>query len=398
MKLTAHQRIQKAGVKILAHPDWQALAGVMFIGKTHVVPADSKKINTACTNGKDVWYNEGFVSELNDKELRFLRLHEEHHKAYNHLITWRHLWKINPRVANISADQVINIAISDTDPHEKFLAMPKCGYRDYKFRGWSTIEVFRHYMANPDELPPPQGGGGDGDGDGDGGFDSHDWEGAEAMSPEEQQELSREIETALRQGIIASGLTGSGGNRALEELTTPQVDWRETLSEFIQSSTAGRDISTYRKPNRRWMYTGHYMASSISETVGELVIGADMSGSISRELPVMFTEIKEILDTARPEKVRLLYWDTKVCADEEYDPSNYDGFLTTTRPEGGGGTKPACVAEYISERRIAPAAVIMLTDGWFSDRPFNVSCPVLWVVINNRRFTAKTGKTLHVNI
>jgi predicted metal-dependent peptidase len=57
--------------------------------------------------------------------------------------------------------------------------------------------------------------------------------------------------------------------------------------------------------------------SGITERVGELIIAIDKSGSIGqRELTKCLSEIKGVCDTVKPESVRILYWDTKVCGDE----------------------------------------------------------------------------------
>jgi hypothetical protein len=45
------------------------------------------------------------------------------------------------------------------------------------------------------------------------GFDAHDWEGAQDMSAEEQRELARDIDEAVRQGALIASKLGSGGVR-----------------------------------------------------------------------------------------------------------------------------------------------------------------------------------------
>ena len=48
-QLSEEQRLTKAVVDILGNPKYQALAGVLMIGKREV----SDKVPTACTNGRD---------------------------------------------------------------------------------------------------------------------------------------------------------------------------------------------------------------------------------------------------------------------------------------------------------------------------------------------------------
>ena len=64
MQLTANQRLTKAAVAIMRHDEWRYIAGVLMLGKLEVVDADHPKIQTACTDGLNSWYNEGFVDKL----------------------------------------------------------------------------------------------------------------------------------------------------------------------------------------------------------------------------------------------------------------------------------------------------------------------------------------------
>ena len=107
-QLTPEQRLSKAVVNIMSKA--HALSGVIMIGD-RTVEHDNAKVPTACTNGRDEWYGAEFVGKLNDAELRFLVFHEVYHKLYRHLTTWQHLYKINPQLANMACDYVINIKI-----------------------------------------------------------------------------------------------------------------------------------------------------------------------------------------------------------------------------------------------------------------------------------------------
>ena len=384
-QLTTEQRLSKAVVDIMGNPKYIGLAGVLMIGNRTI---DNTKAPTACTDGKNEWYNSEFVDGLSDPELRFLILHEVYHKLYRHLVTWRHLYKENPKKANIACDYVINVKITD-DNTDGWAKMPQGGYLNTKYRGWDSAAVYA-------DLDDNCGGDGDG-GDGHGGFDEHDWDGAEALSEDEQRDLARDLDEAIRQGALVAGKTGSGGDRDLAELLQPQVNWREVLREFVTTTCQGNDYSTWARPNRRYVATGYYMPSGISEKVDELVIAGDMSGSIGQhEISVILTEAKSVCDTVRPDKVRILYWDTQVCADEVYEHNELDDMVNSTKPAGGGGTTVSCVPEYMTKNNITPQAVIVITDGYLGSDWGSWSCPVLWVIIDNQSATAPSGVTLHV--
>jgi len=382
--LTAEQRLQKAVMAIMAHDKYVGLSSVLMIGDRTV----DDTVPTACTNGRDEMYGRAFVDGLNDAELRFLILHECYHKMYQHLTTWKHLYDKHPQIANAACDYVINIQLVDGDNGEGFIKMPKVGLLDAEYRNMDSAQVFHKIY---DSLPEGDDGSGVGDS-----LDDHGWEEAEQLSEEDKGDLEREVEEAIRQGVLVAGKLGSGGARDLEALLKPQIDWRDVLREFISTTCAGKDFSTWARPNRRFVSTGVYMPSGISQSVGELVIAIDTSASIGqRELTTFLSEIKSVCDNVRPDRIRLLYWDTKVCADETYNHAETDTLVQSTKPAGGGGTDVSCVSEYMAEHKINPQAVIVFTDGYVFDWG-TWTCPILWAIYDYERAKPDCGKVVHI--
>ena len=403
-QLSAEQRLTKAVIDIMANPKYVALAGVLMVGKREV----SDDVPTACTNGRDEMYGRAFVESLSDAELRFLVLHECYHKLYKHLTTWRHLYDECAPLANLACDYVINLKISD-DNADRFAVMPHkdgkaVGAIDAKYRGMDSAQVYN--LLKQEHGGKGGGGGGSGSGVRDSltsgtgigdGLDSHDWEGAQSLTEGEKQALARDIDEAIRQGALIAGKLGTGGDRDLQDLLQTKIDWREALRDFISTTCAGNDYSTWRRPNRRFVSSGYYMPSGVSEQVGELVIAIDTSGSIGgRELAAFLGEVKGICDQVHPECVRLLYWDTEVCADEKYVGAEIENLTQSTKPAGGGGTMVECVPTYMTEQAIKPQAVVVLTDGYLGGSWGSWTVPVLWCIQGNKHATADCGKTIHI--
>ena len=406
-QLTAEERLSKAVVAIMGHPRYTALAGVLMIGEKTI----EDDIPTACTNGRDVKYGRAFVDGLTDRELRGLVLHEdEGHKLHRHLEIWKWMYDIDPHLANCACDYVINIKIVDDNKEDGFAQLPEGGLVDARFRGMDSAQVFnilrkeQEERSQNDQGDGSQGNESGGDGEpssspgGDGaGFDEHDWEGAQSLSDEDKRELARDIDEAIRQGAMAAGKMGGTGNRDLDELLQPQVDWREVLREFIQNTCAGNDYSTYARPNRRLMSQGIIMPSGISEQVGELVIAIDTSGSVGQqELTAFLSEVKGVCDTVKPDKLRLLYWGSSVVGDEAYDMHDLDNLVKSTKPMGGGGTDVNCVTQYMTDEGIKPQACIVLTDGYLYSGWGDWTCPVLWAILDNRDAVPDEGKVVHI--
>ena len=399
--MNEERKLQKAKIALMRNPKFALLSGILMVGKTKVVDG----LPTACTNGRDEMYGREFVKSLSDKELNFLVAHEGYHKMYRHMTTWRKLHDEDHNLANQACDYVINIQLQDLDAYESVVAMPRytegphkgerMGLVDERFRGMNAKQVFDILKQEKKD----EGGQG---GDGGGGLDDHDWTGAKNMTDAEKKELLKEIDQAIRQGIMAHQKiagTGAGGiDRELEGLLEPKVDWREVLREFVKATCNAKDASSWRRPNRRFLSTGVYMPSMIGEKVGHIVIGIDTSGSIGgSELAEFLSEVKGIAEEVNPEVVDLLYWDSAVAAHEVYEGGAVSNIVSSTKPKGGGGTSPSCVSTYLKEKNIKPECIIMLTDGYVgSDWGSDWTAEVLWCIVGGNTEVAPNGKTIHV--
>ena len=393
-QMSALQRIERAHVELMAHQDTMAYAGVLMVGKYTVDP----QVPTACTNGIDCKYGKQFVESLTESDLRGLILHENLHKTFQHTFLWRHLYEENPRLANMACDYVINLIIKDIERSSGgFITLPKQGLIDERFRDMDSQQVFN--ALKQDQQDSGQGEGeGEGDSDGDGaGLDEHDWKTGEQMSEQEREAVAREIDQAVRQGQLVAGKMGGRMARELGEITEPKVKWQDQLRDFMSSVSDGKDLSTWQRVNRRWLQHDMYMPSTLSESMGRIVIGIDTSGSIGgKQLNDFLSEVRGICQNVKPELVDLLYWDTNVAGHEVYSRDDLDKLVSKTRPAGGGGTDASCVPKYLKDRGLRPECVVMLTDGYVGDWG-QWEQPVLWCIVDGNRRPAPVGQTIHVN-
>lgn len=394
-KMTPERKLQRVKVTLLRNPKVALMSGILMLGKTYV----DSTVPTARTNGRDEWYGEKFIESLTEKELAFVIMHEASHKMYRHLTVWRKLYDENPRLANCACDYVINLMLRDLDPSESFMSMPKLsdgkvlGLIDERFRGMNAKQVF-------DILKQERDGNGSGGKDG---FDDHDWDGAGELTQEQQEALAREIDQGIRQGIIAhkkvNGSDGGDLEREMGALIAPKVDWREQLREFVTAVCAGKDNSSWRKPNRRYLGSDIYMPTLVSEKLYHIVPAIDTSGSVGGdELNAFLSELAGICDQVNPERVDLLYWDGHVAAHETYEGSTVANIISSTKPKGGGGTSPSCITAYLKSKNIKPDCAVVLTDGYVgNDWGGEWPCPVLWCIVGGNPIVAPIGKTIHID-
>jgi predicted metal-dependent peptidase len=383
--LTQEQRIERCHIDLMKSPQFVAYSGVLMVGSVKV-ESDPSKCPTAYTNGRDVVYGRDFIATLSDAQLRAVILHENKHKMYRHISTWKHLWKQNPSKANRACDYVINLEIVDEGKKTNgFIQLPSNGLYDEKYRGLNSAEVFA--LLDDDDA------GGEG-----GGLDEHGWEDAESMSEEEKQELGKQIDQAIRQGAILAGKVGGDIDRCFTDLMSAKVNWKDALREFVSSVCKGKDDSTWAKPNRRWLQHDVYMPSTISETMGRIVVAVDTSGSIDgRAVNRFLSEVVAIMNNVNPELVDLLYWDSAVAGHEVYGQGDGDKLMTSTKPKGGGGTSPSCITTYLKDKNIVPECVVVLTDGYVGDDWGGTwTSPVLWCIVGGCKAVPTVGQSIHM--
>jgi predicted metal-dependent peptidase len=393
-KMTLTQRVQAANIDCMRHDKFGLLSSVICMGKSEVTNA----MPTAATNGKDKFYGAEFITDMTRKQLRYLVLHENFHCALKHCSNYAEADRINPRVANMAMDYVVNGLIEEMDPELKFVERPTkvAPLVDPKYAGWSFPQVFNDLMKDA-----KKGGKGEGKGDGQGNgkptLDEHMPD--PCKTDKEREQLARDIDDALRQGellVRKRAGNGAGGRDVFGLAAERQTDYLSAMREWITAVCQGDDQSRFCPPNKRLLPLGFIMPSHFSESVGELIVAADTSGSMGPIYPVLFGEVARVCQQVRPERVRIIWWDSAVCGEQVFAPHEYDQIGSLLKPSGGGGTVPTAVVEHIVDQRIQAKGILWLTDGYlYCDTP-PTPMPSLWGVVDNDSFTASHGKTLHI--
>lgn len=376
---TVQQRIERAKVSMIRDARFAYLAGIFMLGKTQI----TDEVPTACTDGRNVMFNPAFVEGLDDAQLRGLIYHEYGgHIMMRHLSVYKPLHDEDPKRANKACDYVVNQAIVDYgDP--AFIRLPDGGLQDNKYRGMDSRQVFDLLASEDDDS---------GDGEG---MDHHDWEGAAKLGEQEGEALQKEIDSAVRQSVMASKAMGNAIDRAIEDWLTPQIDWKEALRDFVVTACSGNDYTTYRKPRRRMLTHDIYMGSPMSDQVQSVVLAVDTSVSIGQaEINRFLSEVAGVCEAVKPELVHIIYWGSRVVGHEQYGQADLDDIRSSTRPKSGGGTDVNCVTQYMTERSIAPTCAVVLTDGELYAGWGEWECPVLWAITGN--VVADVGQTLRI--
>jgi len=402
----ATMKLKKVHIRLMKHPETCLFSGILMMGESSV----DVGIPTACTDGLNKRYGKDFIEKLSLAELGGLVLHENGHVMLKHIPRHKDLIKQNPRLANVAMDFVINAIIMEISQKAPDLVkLPTGALYDVKYHGWSVRQVWDDLvkrMEKEKQKPSGEQGQSGGMGQNTSGSDSvsdmepldeHDTESTETMDGEAAEQLSKDIDEAISQGSLIAGRFGVKAPRAITEILAPKVDWREELREFVSAAMAGRDELTWAKLNRRRLADDLFLPHVESETICEGVIANDTSGSIGDALLNMVGgEIASICETCRPERMRVLWWDTMVHGEQVFE-GNYEGIATLLKPLGGGGTKVSCVSDFFTKNNVEPQFLIVFTDGYVEhDITWELNCPVLWLLPpnHNRGFEPPVGRKI----
>jgi predicted metal-dependent peptidase len=394
-----------------------------------LIPGD---LPAMATDGSRIVYNSAFVDELKPAELEGTLAHEVLHCALGHQCRRGNR---DPELWNEAADLAINPILIGNG-----FVLPAGALIDPTFANLSAEEIYARLLRKRSEgngSPKPQqtnAGGGMATGsqgtDGPmpstpksapfhqpvsdqggrttgeavrptplhpGGFgevwDATDEQGHPA-SPAEKRRHEYEWGIAAEQAVRSAKAWGhepAGIERPLSESRQSQQDWRAILRDFVAATTP----SDYRwtPPDRRHIASGLYLPSVERKGVGEIVIAVDTSGSIGkRELEQFAGEISAISEEAQPEAIHVVYCDAAVQCAQEFRPSE----AVQLEPKGGGGTDFCPVFEWVTEKDLAPACLIYLTDLCCDSYPEAPEYPVLWVT--DSRIKAPFGETVRIGL
>ena len=393
--ITEEQRIKKGHIALMKHPETALWGGVMMMGSTEVVD----EAITAYTDGINKKYGRAFLTAIcpTQAEVNGLILHENLHIGLRHHLHGADMFREDGDKANKAADYVVNDMITEiSKKYPELVQLPKGGLYDPQYHNMSMREIYKLLKSKKGGgggggTPDKEGEKGSGSGGGEYEFDKHDF--GKPMTQEEAKEMDGKIDRAIREGALLAGRLGIDLPRSVTDLLNPVIDWKKELADFVTSSCKGKDEYTWRKFNRRLISNDIYLPTVENETIGEVVVAIDTSGSIGQEqLNEFASELVSICEAVSPDAVRVLWWDTKVHGEQLFT-DNYDQIGSMLKPLGGGGTRVSSVAEYINKKKINAECVLVFTDGYLeSDVVWNISAPTLWMVTENRNWTPPTGK------
>ena len=341
---------------LLRHPFFGNLAT-----RLKIIDA-SDWLPTLATDGRNFYYNVGFVLKLDPKECEFGFAHEVLHNVFDHM---GRAGSRDKKLANIAMDYAVNQICKDDHIGE----FPRCikVFYDPKYRGWSFEEIYDDLYAKADKIDLDKLGellDEHLDGEGDPGGDGEEGSGRPRYSKEELRKIRDEIKEAMVNAAQAAGAgrIPEGVARLIKDFTEPKMDWRELLRMNIQSIL--KSNFSFSRPNRKSQMSGAILPGMINEETIDVCCAVDMSGSISdKQAKDFLSEVKGIMDEYVDFNLQLWCFDTKVYNYAKFSADNADEIMYY-EVKGGGGTDFDANFKFMKDENIEPKRFIMFTDGW----------------------------------
>lgn len=424
--------IEAAVVKLMhTYPLWCELFYSM-----EIIIADWVK--TACTDARRMWINPAYWASLDKMYRPSLLAHEVTHKMLHHCTRGKGF--LEP-YDGIACDIVANTMLAKNG----FPIHPDWVQPEAKYDGWTFEAVYYDLIKDLKKPPPqPQGGGGQGkpqqgqDGGKDEGEqvpqagkgkEQKDGKGKDQGPPknvgqsageidpsvpakyakasmdvnrqtgvpEQLERFEQEVEQAVQQAIATAKMMGkapAGVEMAMEKIrVVPEEKWYDHLRRYMQSMSQA-EMNWARINRRTAALYGIVAPTQYTEQMGEIVIFRDTSGSCyTKAVQAGFNgHVGAIIDEAKPKRLHVADFDTKVHAHREVEPHELE---FDAPPVGGGGTSFTELFPWIEAQGIVPEVVIILTDMYGTFPREAPEFAVIWAS-TSRGIKGPFGETIEI--
>jgi predicted metal-dependent peptidase len=327
--------------------------------------------STAATDGRNFYYNSRFIKMLRPKEIEFLFGHEVLHCVYDH---FGRRGDRDHQLFNIANDYCVNADLIKHKVGEKITSVP-C-LHDPKYDGMSSEEIYDLLYEKAEKIDIGKlldqmidehlDGEGDPDGDdGEGNDKNGEGKGRPKLTAEERQQIKDEIKEAMLAAaatVDGAGNLPAGVKRLIQELTEPQMNWRELLRMQLESTI--KSDYTWMRASRKGWHMDAVMPGMKVDPMIDIAVALDASGSISEKMLKDFLgEIQGIMDSFPAYRIHVFTFDTEAYNPAQYDSDNLDD-ICDYEVKGGGGTDFDAIYNYLKAEEIEPKRLVVFTDGY----------------------------------
>lgn len=339
---------------------------------------ENNEIKTIATDGKSILYNKEYAEKLSHQDREFIVCHE-----LLHIILY-HLTRENGREHerwNLAIDYATNLILK-----QDFGFVPSGGLYDVKYLNMSAEEIYnklpdmadksqKSYSNSNSKIKRNKDGSLNVDGNNYQPFDEHK---QVTGSKEEISDFEKDWKIKTVKSYETSKKAGKhplGMDIFIDKLLSPKLDWRSMMRQFIISTAK----SDYRMlpPNRRYIHADLYLPSLVGDSLGDIVVIIDNSGSTQEYQQRFFSECNALLQQYDV-NLHLLVVDMQINFYKVYNK----GDTIDLKQKGCGGTDITIAFSEIRKKMINPSVIVCLTDA-FSPMPKKQEYPTLWVLTSD---------------
>ena len=369
-------------------------------------------------------FNPDFVETCSREELMFLVAHEVMHVVFAHALRRGHR---DHELYNIACDAVIN-EILIAEGVGKFI---DGGIRMKGAEARTSESIYEELagrIKKPKKATAPGLAGldlasgtcsADNDGNGKGGSinggnnknsdkNEQSYSGTlsikdlpESVPPMTQEQINEQISmgkinlgqaaSLARARGLMSGMLGRFVDQALES----KMPWHQLLERYLLNKADQR--YTWSRPDKRRLNIAYLPRRERVPSMGEVVLGIDVSGSISdSEVAAFIGHCQAIFELCHPKKVYVVYCTTRVEAVDEFEKGED---IEPRKNLWCGGTHMPAIMAWIEKKQIEPDVCITFTDGYTAyPEESEVPCPLVWVLCTEYKPPEGTpGEVIYAN-
>lgn len=358
-------------IDMMKRPDSTFLTTIFF-NLNHVWDPSIEKIQIS---GTTIKYNPEFFMEM-PRDLRITTLMQ----ATMHIALMHpdRMVGRDPKKWNKACDFVVNEMLA-----ERNYSLHDTMAHNQAYYGKSAEEI---YSMLPDEPPGS---------DGNNGWDDVNPPTSDAESQATQDKVQGMIVQAAQQAKMAGDKPGSMPGEFelyLDKLLNPKLPYGTILRRFMQAQ-AKNDYS-FRRPNGRYL-PHYYLPSMISEGLVDLMVGVDISGSVSdSDFNQFVSDTHSVMKQFKPKKIDFVQFDTRI---QHHDVIRTLQDLKKLKFTGRGGTDPRELIELA--QKMKPKVLMIYTDGeFYTENLPEYKGTTIWLIHNNPSFVAPFGTAIHYEL
>ena len=350
----------------------------------------SNEIETLCvdSDGRGL-FNPSFVSSLDVYQLKFVLMHETYHVLLRHMDRFKEIQdkfekipqSIKSKAFNIAADAYINDNLIKSN---RFSTVEGCIDFEFikdnynisydNFQSMNTEELYSIIVKKLNNNNDSNSGGGS---------NSLPDCGSESSligdihNEEKIAEVfgNGEMQSYEAKGIIRAA-DGHFNDHHIVDIIEKDIniDWDKILDKFIYSISGRGDLNrTWRRQNKRYRDIYPYSKGRMKNTVKDILISIDVSGSMDENKLASAASVVERL--SRKYSVGIKYILFSDMRTQVFEFTSIDELKSNIKEYSGGGTS---FKQAINEGNIEQNGIVIISDMGFGTR-----CEENIVALNN---------------